>query len=168
MTATRTFTDLRSSERPDDETILAFFDSLGPVESGEIIGKWRGGGFDTGHWLLPALGELRWFGKWILSETDVKPLICHNDDGALYSNPAAMNGEATLPMTEFRGKMSAAVTYEGVSMRGHLRRVNGKTLLGAVDGEVLPNGIAVLQENKHQFFYLEMIEDWPVAFVDAD
>jgi hypothetical protein len=169
MTATLSFADLRHAHRrPNNETIMDLFDSLGPVGGAEIVGKWRGGGFDTGHWLLPALGELKWFGKWIVSETDVKPLVCFNDHDALHSNSAAMNGEATLTMSDFRTKISATVSYNGVPMRGHLRRVDENTLLGAVDGEILPNGVSVVQDERHQFFYLERIEDWPVAFVNAD
>jgi len=149
---------------PDDDAILALYDSLEPVRSNDILGKWRGGGFDTGHWLLSALIDLKWFGKWFVSKTDVKPLVCYDGNGDLHSS-LAMNGEATLLMRRFRGKLSAAVAYNGVPMFGHLRRVDDTTLLGVVDGDVLPDGADLVPRGRHQVFYLERIEDWPAPFV---
>ncbi|WP_222829261.1 DUF4334 domain-containing protein [Terriglobus saanensis] len=141
------------------------FDSLESVSCEDVFAKWQGGGFDTGHWLLPALAGMKWYGKWIKSTTDAKPLVCYNDDGQLYSNQA-MNGEASVAMMEFRGKVSATVVYDGVPMRGHLRKVDHNTLLGAVSGKSLPTGDAIVQDGRHQYFYLERVEEFPARFIE--
>jgi hypothetical protein len=150
----------------DDTPLLKLFDSLDPVTSHQILAKWRGSGFDTGHWLLPVLADMKWSGKWLLSEFDVKPLICLDDKGRLFSNQS-LNGEASLLMMEFRGKVSATVAYDGVPMFGHLRRINERTLLGVVNGKSLGAGKAIVPDGKHQYFYLERVDEWPAEFVEA-
>ncbi|WP_419206901.1 GXWXG domain-containing protein [Photobacterium leiognathi] len=34
----------------DDKILLDFFDDLPVVDAEELLGKWRGGDFKTGHW----------------------------------------------------------------------------------------------------------------------
>ena len=149
----------------DDKVLLDLFDSLEPVKCGEIVSRWQGGGFDTEHWLLHALVEMKWYGKWFTSPVNAKPLVCFDEEGRLYSNQA-LNGEASLWMMEFRGKVSATVAYDGVPMFGHLRKVDHNTLLGIVSGKSLPNGKNVVPDGKHQYFYLERVAEFPAKFVD--
>lgn len=147
-----------------DNVILELFDALEAASCNDILGKWKGTGFDTGHWLLQALAGMKWYGKWFLTENDAKPFICVNNDGNLYSN-ASLNGEACLRMIDFRGKTSATVVYDGLPMFGHLRRIDERTLLGVVDGKVFPTGKDIVENGRHQLFYLERIQDWPSRFV---
>ncbi|WP_213803329.1 DUF4334 domain-containing protein [Granulicella sp. dw_53] len=149
----------------DDIALSNLFDSLEPVTCEEIRSKWRGGGFDTGHWLLQVLVDMKWYGKWLVSKLDAKPLICFDEKGNL-SSSQAMNGEASLWMMEFRGKVSATVVYDGVPMFGHLRKVDDNTLLGVVNGKTLPNGQEVVQDGRHQYFYLERVAEFPAKFVE--
>lgn len=165
MDVSQKFEELKTSHfLHKDNAVLELFDGLEAVSCVDVLGKWKGGGFDTGHWLLQGLVDMNWFGKWFLSENDAKPLICRNNDGNLYSN-TSLNGEACLRMIDFRGKASATVVYDGVPMFGHLRRIDKGTLLGVVDGKVFPTGDDIVQDGRHQFFYLERIQDWPNPFI---
>jgi hypothetical protein len=153
-----------TSDLDSDDVLFELFDTLSAVSPEDVLGKWQGGGVETGHWLLSALTEMKWFGKWIISENSVKPLVCTNDDGHLFSS-LAMNGEASLRTVDYRGKRSSAVAYDGVPMFGQLRRLDETTLLGVVTGGVLPNGMSVKSDGRHQFFHLRKIEAWPADFV---
>lgn len=148
----------------NDKTIIDLFDSLEPVTCEEILSKWQGGGFDTGHWLLQVLVDMKWYGKWFLSESNAKPLVCFDESARLYSNNS-LHGEASLWMMEFRGKVSATVVYDGEPMFGHFRKVDGNTLLGVVNGKTLSIGKDVVQSGKHQYFYLERVTEFPTEFV---
>src|SRR5262249_15716121 len=97
-------------------------------------------------------------------ENDVKPLVCMGDKGKLYSN-VSLNGEACLRRVDFRGKASATIVYDGVPMFGYLRRIDEETLLGVVDGKTMPRGEEIVNDGRHQFFYLARIQDWPGRFV---
>jgi len=164
MTTQDRFESLRQDQALVDEISLeTVFDALEPVACEDILSRWRGGGFDTGHWLLPALGEMKWFGKWFVAPADVKPLICWAQGGNLVSSQA-MNGEASLATIDFRGKVSAAIVYDGVPLIAHLRRVDDDTLLGMVTGKAI-NGTELVQEGKHQYFFLERIAQWPAPLV---
>ncbi|SFO01893.1 DUF4334 domain-containing protein [Sphingomonas sp. OK281] len=153
------FDQLMCQDATTEGELLTLFDMLEPVACEDILSRWRGGGFNTGHWLLPALVKLRWFGKWFVSPSDAKPMVCWDDTGAL-SSSQAMNGEASLAMMAFRGKISATVVYDGVPMFGHLRRVDDETLLGAVSGKAIGSA-ELLPDGKHQFFFLDRISAWP-------
>lgn len=161
------FQDLKAKHVISNDEVLAnLFASLEPVTCEQIISKWKGGGFDTGHWLLPVLAEMKWYGKWINSRIDVKPLVCFDEAGRLYSNKM-LNGEASLGMMDFREKVSATVIYDGVPMFGHLRKVDEDTLLGVVSGKSLPTGEEIVRNGKHQYFYLERIDKIPAEFVEG-
>jgi hypothetical protein len=160
------FQDLKAKHVISNDEVLAnLFESLEPVTCEQIVAKWKGGGFDTGHWLLGALAEMKWYGKWINSRMDVKPLVCFDEDGRLYSNKT-LNGEASLGMMDFRGKVSATIIYDGVPMFGHLRKVDNDTLLGVVSGKSLSTGQNIVQDGKHQYFYLERIDKIPAEYVE--
>jgi len=148
----------------DDKSIAELFDSLETVTCKEILSKWKGGGFDTGHWLLQALIDMKWYGKWFVSQSDAIPLVCRDEAGRLFSNKM-LRGEASLWMMEFRGKVSATIAYDGEPMFGHFRKVDDNTLLGVVNGKTLSLGRDVVQDGRHQYFYLERTAEWPAEFV---
>jgi GXWXG protein/Domain of unknown function (DUF4334) len=159
------FQDLKKQQVISNDKVLSdLFDALPPASSEEVFGKWQGGGFDTGHWLLSALAEMKWYGKWIHSQFDVKPLVCYDEAGRLYSNKS-LNGEASVGMMEFRGKVSATIIYDGVPMFGHLRKVDNDTLLGVVNGKSVA-GNTIVPDGKHQYFFLERLDHIPAEFVE--
>lgn len=106
MSTIEVFDDLvkRTSFSSDDE-LLAFFDSLPVLTVEEMLSKWKGGDFKTGHWAEEELKNTKWFGKWFKTDLDGIPLVSYNDEGNLYSN-LMMNGQSSLWMIEFRGKVS--------------------------------------------------------------
>jgi hypothetical protein len=77
-----------------------------------------------------------------------------------------LNGEASLGMMDFHGKVSATIIYDGVPMFGHLRKVDNDTLLGVVSGKSLPTGQNIVENGKHQYFYLERVDKFPAEFVE--
>src|SRR5215813_10756440 len=161
MTSITLFQQLKKQHKiSDDKKIIDLFDSLAPVRCEEILSRWQGGGFDTGHWLLQALSDMKWYGKWFTSTLDAKPLVCFNHEGKLYSNQI-MRGEGSLWMTEFRGKVSASIVYDGEPIIGHFRKVDDNTLLGMASGKKLSLGKEVVENGKHQYFYLERVAEFP-------
>ncbi len=163
MTATERLQQLKHRRSVEERELSTFFDFLEPVACEQILSRWRGGGFDSGHWLLPALVEMRWFGKWFVSPSDVKPLVCWNEAGALVSSQA-MIGEASLAMIACPDKVSAASIYDGVPMYGHLRRVDNDILLGMVSGKTLGE-TELVPGGAHQYFFLERIDAWPASYL---
>lgn len=149
-----------------DNELLHFFDSLHPVSAGDILSRWKGGDFDNGHWGYHATKEMKWFGKWFRSALDVSPLVCYNEKGELYSSKA-MKGEATLWDIDFRGKVSAAMVYDGMPVFDHLRKVDDNTLFGIMNGKSCDDFPGVTDNKRHYFFYLERIQKFPVTFAET-
>ncbi|MGQ4274265.1 GXWXG domain-containing protein [Terrihabitans sp. B22-R8] len=57
--------------------VLAFFDSLPPVEMEMMTGFWRGTGVPSGHDMDGLLEMLGWYGKAFLGPESVHPLLFH-------------------------------------------------------------------------------------------
>ena len=112
--------------------------ALDTVRPEEILGEWRGSAFDTGHPLTRQLDRVRWYGKRFVSRTDVKPLICRDDNGELYSNTALGKGEASLWTVEFRGESTATMVYDGQPVLDHFKRADEHTLMGIMNGKNVP------------------------------
>lgn len=166
MNAKHIFDELRSRETiSDDKELLDFFDALPEVRPEEILSKWKGGDFKTGHWGNAALAEMKWFGKWFRSELDALPLVCFDEDGKLFSNHV-MKGEASLWDVEFRGKTSATMIYDGVPIFDHFRKVDENTLFGVMNGKAVAGFPDIVIDGKYYYFYLERIADFPSEFVD--
>ncbi len=144
------FQQLRSDPGPiETATLDAVFDALEPIDCESMFGPWRGGDFKTGHKGSFALKALKWHGKKFNSRLDVKPLMCLDEQGKLFSNQA-MNGEASLWMVEFRGKVSACMVYDGQPVFDHFRQVDDQTVMGIMDGKD-----QAFDKGKHFYFYLE-------------
>lgn len=159
------FEQLKAQHKFDDETVLMnFFDKLPPVGVEEILSKWQGGDFDTKHWGTPALREQKWFGKWFRSQLDGSPLVCYNDEGKLYPNQL-MNGECSLWMIEFRGKVSATMVYDGAPIFDHFRKVDDNTLMGVMNGKQPKGFPEIVANGKYYYFFLERIQEFPAEFV---
>lgn len=146
------FYQLRDDPGPIDTAVLdELFDALDPIDCDSMLGPWKGGELRTGHSGSLALQALRWYGKTFNSRLDVKPLMCLDHEGKLFSNQA-MKGEASLWMVEFRGKVSACMVYDGQPVFDHFRRVDDRTVMGIMDGKE-----QVLDKGKHFYFYLERV-----------
>lgn len=71
------------------DTALEFFDSLPAVEIEEMLGAWKGSGFDTGNPFDGVLESFGWHGKRFDGVDDVYPLVMHDAKGRQYClNPA--------------------------------------------------------------------------------
>ncbi|MEV0128557.1 DUF4334 domain-containing protein [Dactylosporangium sp. NPDC050688] len=117
------------------DEIWAVLDTVRPEE---ILGEWKGSEFDTGHPINGQLDQARWYGKTFATVKDVKPLICWNDKGELYSNTALGKGEASLWTVEFRGEPTATMVYDGQPIFDHFKRVDENTLMGIMNGKHFP------------------------------
>ncbi|WP_223167653.1 DUF4334 domain-containing protein [Nonomuraea sp. SYSU D8015] len=113
--------------------------ALDVVRPEQILGQWQGSEFVTGHPLNGRLGQVSWYGKTFISPKDAKPLICHAEDGTLYSNTEMGNGEATLWMVEFRGEVTATMVYDGQPIFDHFKKVDDNTLMGIMNGKDVPD-----------------------------
>lgn len=103
LRARKVFTELKErTARISDAELDGFWATLPPATIDDLIGEWAGGEFDTGHKMNGLLTKARWFGKTFRSATDVKPLICMDQNGAKFSNIELGKGEASLWMEEFR------------------------------------------------------------------
>ena len=72
---------------PDE--VLAFFDSLAPVSTAEMVGRWRGSGLPTGSPLDGLLEAYGWWGKEVVDDETVHPLLVAGRGGRPYPvNPA--------------------------------------------------------------------------------
>ena len=132
------------------DDIWAVLDTVRPEE---ILGEWKGGEFDTGHPVNGQLDQVRWYGKTFVTRTDVKPLICRDDRGELYSNTVLGKGEASLWTVEFRGEATATMAYDGQPVFDHFKRVDGTTLMGIM------NAKGVTAEGPYYYFYLDLVPE---------
>lgn len=148
--ARRQFTELkeRAGQIPDAE-LDDFWATLEPTTFDDMIGEWKGGGFDTGHPLINALDSARWFGKTFTSASDVKPLICLDEDGNKFSNTELGKGEASLWMEEFRGELVATMVYDGQPLHDHFKKVDADSVMGIM------NGKRAAKTGSYGYFYLE-------------
>ncbi|WP_062209424.1 DUF4334 domain-containing protein [Streptomyces sp. NBRC 109706] len=121
--------------------------ALPTVRAEEILGEWRGAAFATGHRLKETLIGCRWRGKIFRSLTDVKPLICLDEDGRLFSNVELGLGEASLWNVEFRGEVTATMVYDGQPILDHFKRVDDRNLMGIM------NGSSELVRDRGEHFY---------------
>ncbi|QNG18867.1 DUF4334 domain-containing protein [Rhodococcus triatomae] len=126
---------VRSGHRLDSAELDALWARLDVAETGLFTGLWRGGAFDTGHRAAAMLGKSGWYGKRFDALMDVKPLICRDEDGALYSDTTAGRGEASLWMVEFRGEVTATMVYDGMAVFDHFKKVDEDTVMGIMNGK---------------------------------
>lgn len=72
------------------EEALALFDSLPPVAPEELLGRWRGSGFASGHALDGLLETYHWHGKAFRGSEDVDPLLFRTAAGEVVALRAVM------------------------------------------------------------------------------
>ena len=147
--ARRRFAELRSAVPADPDELDAVWAALDVARPEEVLGRWRGAEFATGHRMNGLLAKISWHGKWFDALDDVHPLVCRGEDGSLFSNLAAGKGAATLWPVEFRGEVTATMVYDGQPILDHFKRVDDRTLMGIM------NGKDVLDGGRHYYFLLE-------------
>ena len=76
--------------RASPEEALARFDSLDPVEPGDMLGRWRGSGLPTGSPLDGLLEAYGWYGKEFLDAERVHPLLFGTPAGPRPVDPAVV------------------------------------------------------------------------------
>lgn len=69
----------QSKESLNPEMLDAIFDELPPLESSQLLGRWNGGFFDTGHHVGEFMKEIKWIGKDFFSVDNVDPVIVEKD-----------------------------------------------------------------------------------------
>ena len=131
------FAALRDAESAATGDLDALWADLRTVSVDEVLGPWRGGDFATGHLASSVLDQVRWHGKRFDGPLDAKPLICRDDDGALYSHlKAGGGGEASLWPVEFRGEVTATMVYDRMPVLDHFKAVDDSTLMGIMNGKL--------------------------------
>lgn len=116
----------------DLDEIWAVLDTVRPED---MLGKWKGDEFHTGHKMNGQLAAVRWYGKIFASIDDVEPIVCYDDDGKLFSNNALSLGGASLWDIEFRGEVTGTMVYDGQPTFDHFKWVDENTLMGIMNGK---------------------------------
>lgn len=142
------FARAQSQEVSEPADLDAVWAALDTVRVDDLIGSWRGGELPSGHPMDGQLAVVKWHGKRFDSWHDVKPMVCVDDDGNLYSNTEIGNGEASAWMVEFRGESTASMVYDGQPVIDHFKRVDDVTLMGIM------NGKTSLVRDRHFYFFL--------------
>ncbi|TDD84479.1 DUF4334 domain-containing protein [Actinomadura rubrisoli] len=155
--ARKKFHDLRlRGEAVDPRDLDELWAALPPVRIEDILGRWKGSVFATGHPGTRQLQESRWYGKTFRSVLDAKPLIRYDGNGALYSDTTTANGEASLWMVEFRGEVTATMVYDGIPVFDHFKRVDDDTLFGIMNGKG-----DLLDADGHPLYFILSTRDDP-------
>jgi hypothetical protein len=154
--ARKLFTELKEREGLiADAELDEFWATLLPATIEDMIGEWKGGGFNTGHRTNGLLGKAKWFGKTINSATDVKPLICLDAEGNKFSNVELGKGEASLWLEDFRGEVTATMVYDGQPTHDHFKKIDDNTVMGIMNGKrVLDFSDGT---GRYFYFYLERV-----------
>jgi hypothetical protein len=91
---------------------LELFDSLEPVDTEFMIGRWQGDGYPTDHPLDGLLEVFHWYGKHFESTEDVHPLLFSNRRGKLVRiNPGYMKPSFALAehMSKLKSKTAGNI-----------------------------------------------------------
>lgn len=131
------FEALRSASAATVAALDALWADLAPVGVEEVLGRWAGGDFATGHVISKVLAKARWHGKWFDSPLEVTPIVCRDPAGDLAANAeAAGGGAASLWPVEFRGEVTATMVYDNLPVLDHFKKVDDDTLVGIMNGKL--------------------------------
>ncbi len=134
---TERYVALRDADSPSTAELDALWADLPTVGVDEILGRWTGGDFATGHVISTVLTKARWHGKWFDSPLDVTPIVCRDEAGELYAHTtAAGGGAASLWPVGFRGEVTATMVYDAVPVFDHFKKVDDNTLMGIMNGKL--------------------------------
>lgn len=92
MNTAARFQELMQSGATSTDQALAFYDALEPAGIDFMLGKWKGAGVPTGHYMDGLLELFNWHGKEFVSADHVHPLVFVAPGGGLVKlNPRWMN-----------------------------------------------------------------------------
>lgn len=134
-TARSRFAELRGRRDVDPADLDEIWSALQPIGCQDVLGRWKGDEFHTGHKMNGLLQSARWYGKFFDSINQVEPIVCYDDDGNLFSNNELSLGGASLWDVEFRGEVTATMVYDGQPVLDHFKRVDANTLMGIMNGK---------------------------------
>jgi hypothetical protein len=133
------FDALVASAAPTVHDLDRLWHDLAPATVSGMLGSWRGGDFATGHPASGLLEKIRWHGKRFDEPLLGHPLICRDEDGALYSNrDAAGGGLASLWDVVFRDELTATMVYDAIPVFDHFKVVDHDTVMGIMNGKLEP------------------------------
>ncbi|WP_116364658.1 DUF4334 domain-containing protein [Parahaliea mediterranea] len=134
MSTLQQFAALRDSDSTVAIAALeAFFDALPAVPEEAMLGRWRGGCFNTGHPGEGMLDKLGWCGKQFNARNDVNPIMVHAADGGM--TVSDIMGQAQLRMVAYRGVATATMAYDDKPIFDHFRAIDDDTVLGVMDSK---------------------------------
>ncbi|TGM42399.1 DUF4334 domain-containing protein [Leptospira biflexa] len=85
------FQEMRAKKNNSIEDSFALFDALEVVSIEEMMGRWHGSGFHTGHTMDGALETFNWYGKEFVDSENVHPLVFKSFGKTLFKvNPSLM------------------------------------------------------------------------------
>ena len=137
--------------------VAALWDRCEPARVDDIAGsRWTGYGLDTGHPMLAALGQMRWWGKDFRDARKVDPILVTDDSGQIVPDTSATGGGgASLWEVTFRGRPCASMVYDRLPVIDHFVVVDtdpdGRptTLLAVMNGRGTVSG------GEHFWFVLD-------------
>jgi len=149
----RQLAELRArTDRIDPRELDTLWEHLAPARIDDLVGyRWKGFSFDTGHHTHGLLDKARWYGKAFVSQSEVQPLVCYDDEGNLFSDKKTGRGEASLWEVAFRGEVTATMVYDGMPVFDHFKKVDDDTVIGVMNGK----GTLVFDDGEHYWFGLE-------------
>ena len=86
---------------------IAYFDSLPPVRTDEIRGRYRGEELRTGHPMEGKLAAAGWYGKQFDGEDKVHPLLFEARERHVHRADADLTSRALLDVAADRGAVGA-------------------------------------------------------------
>lgn len=150
-----TFDEAVKAGKVSSEEATAIFDALEPIPVEFMIGLWKGSEFPTGHPVDGKLAATGWYGKRFKDAETGDPLLFYAADGknffaadpkrvtsGEYGNGKLSDHQAELEtdkptsrlrMVELHGKSTASMIYDELPIIDHFRKVDGDTVLGAMD-----------------------------------
>jgi GXWXG protein/Domain of unknown function (DUF4334) len=134
-TARGRFAELRGRRDVNPADLDEIWSALRPVRCEDVLGRWKGDEFHTGHKMNGLLQSARWYGKVFNSVNDVEPIVCYDDDGNLFSNNELSLGGASLWDVQFRGEVTATMVYDGQPVLDHFKAVDPDTLMDIMNGK---------------------------------
>lgn len=120
-------------ERIGITELADWFSSLQAVETDFMLGRWRGGVFNTGHPGEPLLGQLRWVGKNFNSTEAVDPIVCEDEKGQRVANPVMGSARLRLVVPPGATVPTASMVYDVHPIIDHFKRLDADCVLGVMD-----------------------------------
>lgn len=106
---------------------LAFYDGLGPVPIGDLVGRWRGRELATGHPLDGRLAASGWYGKQVDDGDHVHPLLFTTPAGEVFPvDPRRIPlwlVDKVSPALAGRGRMALGVLKPALRASKHRARL---------------------------------------------